>query len=345
MADDFRTATPALTPLAAELARAPYAYDFFQAARRLECEHRDAPRWGRALRPADEPVRFGQDPSVAFAPAALASFTRAEAERPARLGVRFFGAFGANGPLPLHLTDYCKQRLHHHADATLARFVDLFHHRLLSLFYRAWAESRPTVCHDRPDEDRFMVFVASAFGLGAPALRDRDAFPDHAKLYFAGRLACQARNAEGLRAMLQDFFEVPAAIEQFVGQQAEIPDEYAWHLGVAPRRGMAPMGVLGQSATLGTLVWMRQQKFRIALGPLHIGDFRRFAPGGGSLPSLVAMVRNYAGDELDWDLRLMVEHQAVQPLVLGARSQLGWNSWLVGDGEQLRDWEDLIFEP
>ena len=70
----------AVTFLAA-LADEPYRHDFYQALRRLECLHPDKPRWGRALRPGDEPVRLGQDPDLAFAPAPLASF---EAARTAR---------------------------------------------------------------------------------------------------------------------------------------------------------------------------------------------------------------------------------------------------------------------
>ncbi len=56
------------------LHREPYAYDFYQAMRRLENLHRDKPRLGEALRPADEPVRLGQEPSLSFAPAPLSAF-------------------------------------------------------------------------------------------------------------------------------------------------------------------------------------------------------------------------------------------------------------------------------
>ena len=56
----------------ADLAREPYRYDFYQTLRRLECLYGDKPRWGAALRPVDEPLRLGQDPDVAFAPAPLA---------------------------------------------------------------------------------------------------------------------------------------------------------------------------------------------------------------------------------------------------------------------------------
>ena len=73
------------------LATAPWAMGFFQALRRLEVAHRGQARLGKAARPADEPVRLGQDPSLAFAPAALSSFRAADNDggrrRPPRIGV------------------------------------------------------------------------------------------------------------------------------------------------------------------------------------------------------------------------------------------------------------------
>ena len=117
----------------AELARTPYRYDFYQTLRRLECLHADKPRWGRALRPIDEPVRLGQDPDLSFAPAPISSFAPRNAHPP-RLGVRLFGLLGPNGPMPLHVTEYARERLRHHGDATLCRFLDIVHHRFLARF-------------------------------------------------------------------------------------------------------------------------------------------------------------------------------------------------------------------
>src|SRR6478609_2460492 len=72
-----------------------------------------------------------------------------------RLYVTFGGMFGPQGPLPLHLTEYARDRIINSADPTFARFLDIFHHRMLSLVYRAWADAQPTVQFDRPESDRF----------------------------------------------------------------------------------------------------------------------------------------------------------------------------------------------
>src|SRR5688500_18030506 len=240
----------------AALAKAPYRFDFYQTLRTLECLHKDRPRWGQALRPRDEPIRLGQDPDLSFAPAPLASFETGANGAPPRLQVRLFGLFGPNGPLPVHLTEYARERLRHAADPTLSRFLDLFHHRFLSLFYRAWAQAQPHVNRDRPDADRFGGYIAAFVGLRPAAFRNRDSVPDMAKQYHVGVLMRHVRNAEGLRSVLEQFFRVPVRIEQFVMH---------W-MALAPRERtyLAREGArLGYGAVLGARVWDGQHKFRV----------------------------------------------------------------------------------
>ena len=190
-------ATDPLTFLA-ELAREPYRYDFYQTLRRMECLYAEKPRWGSALRPVDEPVRLGQDPDLAFAPAPLASLEFGKDGAPPRLQVRLFGLLGPNGPLPIHLTEYARHRLRHAGDPTLCRFLDLFHHRFIALLYRAWAQAQPHVNRDRADEDHFVTYIGAFIGIAPEPLRHRDAVPDPAKLFHAGTLVRQVRDADGL---------------------------------------------------------------------------------------------------------------------------------------------------
>lgn len=313
---------PNLLALQRALSRAPHRFGFFEALRRLENAQRDLPRLGQSARPADDPVRLGQQVSLAFAPSTLAAFTPREGQPP-RLDVFFLGLFGPNGPLPTHLSEYVHERIHNAHDPTFARFADLFHHRLLSLFYRAWALNQPAVDFDRPESSRFAACVGSLIGIGRPALRHRDALPDLAKLHFAGRLACQARNAEGLLAMLAGFFRLPVGIVEFVGEWIDVPADSVCRLGTAARTG-----ALGVSTVVGTRVWTGQRKFRLRLGPLGLADYQRFLPGGTSLPRLVAAVRNYLGDELAWDVNLVLRREELPDLRLGAPLRLGWSTWL-----------------
>lgn len=340
----------ALGALFDDLAAAPHAHDFFQALRRIECLTPMAPRLGRALRPSLEPVRLGQDPELDFAPASLVSL-RTQTHAPPRLGVRFLGLFGPQGPLPLHLTEYARERERHHADPGFARFADLFHHRLLSLFYRAWAEAQPTVHADRPGDDQFAKWVGALFGIAPAEFRGRDAVPDAAKRFHAGTLSRGVKNAEGLETVLREHLRVPVRVQSFVGHWMRLRPHDRTALGSAQG------AQLGRTAVAGSKVWDRQYKFRVCVGPLSWGEYESFLPGGSSLVVLRDWVRQFAGLERQWDLRLTLRAKDVPRARLGHRdgaasgpaTRLGLSTWLGGahtrhppaDGDR----DDLVLRP
>ncbi len=321
------------------LAKEPHKFGFFNALRALECAYRDRPRFGTSRRPREDPVRLGQLPHLEFAPTTLAAFEPRQGKKPGRLIGYFFGMFGPDGPLPLHLTEFAIQRIRFHRDATFARFIDIFHHRMISLLYRAWANARPTVSYDRPEEDRYGVYVASLIGLGMPSLRDRDAMPDRAKLFYAGHFACHARHAEGLAATLQDYFQTPARLQEFCPAWVTLPAHCRLRLG--DPQGMA---ILGQTATIGGRVWDCQHKFRVVFGPMDLSDYNRMIPSGDGLVGLTAVIRNYAGDAMDWDLNLVLKEDEVPVVKLGESGELGWTTWL-GKRRSRSDADDMIINP
>jgi type VI secretion system protein ImpH len=305
-----------------QLAERAGRMDFFQALRLLEHAHPEQPRIGAALRPRDEPVRFGQSPSLLFEPGALRSFAPADGRGKARLSVNFLGLTGPNGPLPLHLTEYARERARHHGDGTMTAFFDIFHHRVLALFYRARASAEPAISLDRPGSDRFGDYVGSLCGIGTAALRERDAIGDFAKLHFAGLLANGRRPAAGLVTILRAYYALPVRLEQFAGHWLRIPPAQRTHLG-GPELGNR----LGTSTVLGSAVWDCQHKFRLVFGPLDYADYLRLLPGAPGMGRLRAWVHQYAGLALDWAVRLVLKRQAVPPLKLGAM-QLGWTTSL-----------------
>ncbi len=330
---------PAADRFLRALAAEPWRFDLFGALRRLQCVHPDKPPLGRSRRAADDPVRFGQQPSLKFPPTSIAEFRPGGPGGPGRLLTHFFGLFGPNGALPTHVTEFVLDRRRDAGDVTFARFVDVFHHRMLCLFFRAWADAQPTVAFDRPESDRFSSFVGAVCGLGAASFRDRDAMPDLAKLHFAALLGGRTRHPEGLVAILTTFLKVPVRLRQFVGHWMALPEEYRCVLGRSPRTG-----TLGRTATIGSRVWDCQSRFGLTVGPLSLRDYLRFLPGKPSLDRLVAIVRNSVGDELDWDLRLVLKREEVPAARLDGSAGLGRTAWLLGR-PAARDADDFIFTP
>ena len=336
MAGKNRTATHYLE-LSKALQEKPYDFGFFNALRLLECAHKDKPRIGQSLRPIDDAIRLLHTPTMAFAPSTLSNFEPQTKDSPAKLSSYFFGLLGPNGPLPLHLTEHACDRSFRVRDKTFEGFLDIFHHRMLSLFYRAWANHQPTVSYDRQDADQYKTYIGSLFGLGMPSLHNRDDMPDSAKLYYAGLFSNQTRNLYGLVSILHDFFHMPVKINEFIGEWVSIPD----HCQIKLSQGVETMS-LGVDSNIGSQVWVSQLKFRLEFGPLDYKQFIDLLPGSSSLARLAAIVRNYVGDELSWDLKLLLKKDQIPTVKLDGTNKFGWTSWLHSDNRQNECEETII---
>ena len=343
MAGTARQAPDPVAPTRTELERAlreqPECFEFFEALRRLECAHPDRPRLGESAKPSEDAVRLCHTPSLSFPPQGLDRYEASSGGKPARLHGLFLGLFGPNAPLPLHLTEYALDRQRNAKDSTLIAFADIFHHRMLSLFYRAWASAQPTVQLDRPDEDRFSLYMGALVGLSTRGLSGRDALPDQYKRFFAGRLLAQARNAEGLCSLLVHFFRIPVNVIEFVASWMRLPSEAHLRLGSSP-----DMAGLGRTAVMGECVWGSQQRFRLRLGPLTRAQFNNFLPGGEALRQLVAAVKTYVGEEKAWDVQLVLKRAEVPSTKLGRGGRMGLTTWL-GEPRHDNDADHVILRP
>ncbi|HEX5421654.1 MAG TPA: type VI secretion system baseplate subunit TssG [Gammaproteobacteria bacterium] len=337
MAAAARTTAEVVEQLRA-LEEAPHGYDFFAVLRRLECLYADQPRIGEAARPADEALRLGQKPSLAFAPSALAEF-RQSSSGPSYLAAYFFGLFGPNGPLPLHLSEYAHTRELNYDDPAFRRFADIFHHRLLSLFYRAWADAQPVVSLDRPEPRRFDMYVGSLLGLAEAGQAKHGVLADEAKLAFAGRFGLATRPAEGLAGLLEEFFGFDVAVREFVGEWLRLPGRHRLVLGRD-----TDAAALGGGSVLGEAVWNCGHSFQLVCGPLRLPELKRLLPGQESLDKLRELVRSYVGDEFKWTVRLNLRRDEVPECRLGWGGQLGWTSWL-GRRTSPEDADEVVIDP
>lgn len=322
-------ATPSLI---AELFARPEAFDFFQAVRLLEraaalAGDREAVGGDRS--PERESVRFRVRPALAFATSEVVEAKRGEAGAPPELAVSFFGFVGPAGVLPQHYTELAIER-QQLRDTTLRDFLDLFHHRALSLFYRAWARSRLACAYERHlgarrGEDPFTRALLGLVGHGLGALRGRRVIDDSFLLYASGHMSSRRRTAQGLRQVVADLVRVPVRVEELVGSWLEIPPEERCALGAQDARSS-----LGAGATLGARAWDVQREVRLVLGPLSLRDFERLCPGGSGHLELASAIEAYLDLEWTCALRFVLaegESPGIRLQSVGG-ARLGFDSWL-----------------
>ena len=312
--DDTRPVSLGADHVARAVTAEPTAFGAFQLVRLIERLLPGRAPVGGWADPDDEAVRFTVPPSLAFPPAEVAELELPEDAGPdggpARLAVTFFGLTGPQGLLPHFYTQHAGARARAR-DAATVDFLDLFHHRALSLFYRAWAHPKAAVAHETGRDEWLLDHLLDAAGLGTPHLRGRLPVSDAALGYYAGLLASKSRPADGLERLVGDYFDVPAAVDQFVGQWRRVDGGGQCTLGTDDAPAVLGAGIVGDEA------WDPQARVRLRLGPLSRAQFDAFLPGGGAHAPLRALARLYADDETGVDAQLVLARDDVSPCVLG----------------------------
>lgn len=330
-----RSVPPAATANEAELSA---AYDFFELLRRLE---RRSGLFGHSGRPDREPARIGQHVRLNFATQDVVDFDDADGKQPARISVANLGLLGPEGPMPLHLTRWVLDRLSQRwfagadarqtSDTTFIDFVNVLQHRMIALFYRAWADATPAVQVERSTGGRVREMLEAMAGIGLPGTQSAEL--DMVKLRQAASLASQVDGPERLTLFLADAFKVPVRLKEFIAAWLNVPPALQTRLGGAH-------AALGRSATIGPRTFTRQSRIEVLVGPLDYADFMSFLPGTPRLHLLKRAIRDMIGEIIDVDLRVILAKAAVPPPKIGS-VQLGRNTWLArpdnsGDADEMR---------
>ncbi len=354
-------------------------FDFFQAVRILERYF--------AAREESVQLEFNSSPSLAFATHDVIEVQREKKESGelVRLLVSFMGLIGQNGVLPEHYTELLLARIDQ-KDETFAAFLDIFHNRILRLFYEVWEvdkyyvrfEANSSSCHsahisnschpvldtgsrstrsvqyskhgmdsaveprndaergmdsavkprndvERSQLDQSLQFVRAISGQ-PPVAADNEILSPDLWLYYSGLLGSQARSSEGLRLIIEDYFQVATAVSNFGGEWVRIQKHERSTLGQA----LDGHSCLGVDAVVGERVWHVQNKFEIQLGPMSYATFERLLPNGDMLKALRLLVQRFVGVEFDFSVVLLLKAASVPRCVLRKRNsmRLGWNSWL-----------------
>lgn len=301
-------------------------YSFFQLVRLLERYHQPRARVGGEGPASGEILRFRPDASLGFPASDVVSVEEIPAgeDQPARVRITtsFLGLYGSTSPLPVF---YTEEMLRRDPDEDPVRaFIDLFHHRLISLFYRCWEKYRYHIQFEGEGKDAFSRRMFGFIGLGTAGLTDRTGLPAARLIRYAGLLTQKPRSAAALEGMVSDFFGgIPVHVVQWVARWVTIQPEQRIRLGVGNNR-------LGVDASLGEKVLSRSAQFRVALGPMRYDAYLSFLPDGESFRMLNALIVLFLNDPLEFDIELQVHGEEILPLQLKSQGggRLGWTTWL-----------------
>lgn len=249
----------------------------------------------------------------------------------------FLGLLGVNGALPLHATERIAAAWRRDGDASARAFIDLFSHRMVSMFYQAWSKYRLEQSFDIQGKDgQLPLLLALAGQRGGDDI-------DHVAGYYAALLRTRPVAANSVSRMLTNHFGVPIELEPFIEAWDYIPDNQRSRLGRKIAR-------LGYGATLGGRLRRRDIHARLNLGPLDKAGLERFLPRSGGALALAKIVSLFGLSNLKIEVRLILKPSCIEPLVLASQSgqarRLGWDAFLTGrDGKVSRNTLGYLLAP
>ena len=316
-------------------------FDFFQAVRLLTLmQHERHPSTANVTQ---DVVRFSTHNSLAFPASSIASI-EPENGGPPRMTVTFLGMTGPEGALPTAYTEIAVDR-ECFGDRSFAEFLDIFNHRLIRLFFEAWKKHRFVIGYEQsqqqfvarepsrkksPIPDEFTSYLFDLIGMGTADLRNNMPVADISLLHYAGLLAQRPHSADALRALLEDYFDLPVRVQQFLGSWHDLESDELCTLGCDE-----PRSQLGFGAVAGDAVWSRQALVRIVFGPLTEKQFRGLLPDGKAFAQAAALSRWFLGSTLEFEIQPTLRRDEIPPCRLGDRTsdgaQLGWSAWLGAD--------------
>ncbi len=291
----------------------PYRYNFFKAVHLLE-SFSGGKAQGRNLSPTDDPVRFRVEPGFAFPASDISALQKNGNGHALQMTANFMGLIGPKGVLPDWYNEYA-QNLKYKKDHSLTDFLDMFHHRLISLFYLAWKKYRLTENYQPDGSDPIASAISGFVGIDDCEREADPAFLKYAKqrlTYFSGLVSRTIPAASAIETLVGHATGVQAQVEQFVERLIPIHEHDRTCLG-------KNNSTLKKDALCGRQVRDISSYFRVDLGPMSWKKYLAFQPRSRNLSMVRKLIAYIAGVEYEFEIRLILKGPEIPGLCLGGR--------------------------
>ena len=324
-----------------KLLSTPQSYDLLKAIALLDQEASQkgfSPLDTRDAQPALESkgkqtVRLFGQASLSFVPSDISSIKSSPATGEGfGLTTAVMSLAGNSGPLPLAFTEELIAR-NANQDFATRDFLDIFHHRLLRLFYLIRKRSQPGLSIQDPWQSAVPRLVGHLANLPSDnPVRSEDppvTYPRHSSF-----MAMESRSVIGLRQYLFDQLGIRFQIESFVGRWQALRGHFVNRLGASPGQAKAVEGhhaVLGHNAILGKRVMVPSHGIRLTAGPMPTQAIHQLLPGAVDYRKLKACLIQYLPSPTLVEIGLYPMRASIPrpSLATQANLRLGQTAWLV----------------
>lgn len=313
----------------------PYEFSFFQAVRLFQKLLPNGENIGSTLNPSEDPITFSGRYTYSL-PGSDIYKIHIDGTKPV-VEVNFLNLAGPHGAMPAPLSEKVIEKIRE-GDYALRDFIDIFNHRLLSIYYKVAAKYSFVLSPKNSIQTPTGHMLCAVAGLDSKHEKYLAA-STASLMQYAGILWQRPRSAAGLEQILSDYFNVPVEIEQFIGSWTNINRRQRSFIG--KRRGRNHR--LGRATFLGKRFWQAGHHFVVKVGPLTSEEFHQFIPTGAAYNEMCDMIKFYAPLELTFQLKMSLKENE-NLIALGFDNQprenrLGWTAVL---GESPVDYQVTI---
>ncbi|MDO6548650.1 type VI secretion system baseplate subunit TssG [Pseudoalteromonas carrageenovora] len=240
--------------------------------------------------------------------------------------VSFMGLTGCSGALPQFYSELVMQRLRY-KDTTMRDFYDMFNHRLISLYYRAWKKYKPSLNHVNyeKNKDPYTQILGLLSG----------GYNEH-QLHFSGLYSRKIRNAFDLKNVLSSYLGCDVSIKQMVGQWHELKAQEQTRLASqALYEGQHAR--LGVDTMIGNKVWDVSSNIEIHIKSDDPDKAKQLLPKGPLFEIANKITKDYVGNAINFRLVIESNFQNLGAAKLSKNEcQLGANSFLSVQDKKLK---------
>lgn len=291
--------------------------EVWRVERQIRSERSPYHRVGHDGWPGQELVRFRTSQHLGFGGQDVVDVQarcNTAGYRTTELAVDCLGLTGARGALPSHYTEMVLSQLKAREPA-LRDFLDLFNHRLISLFYRSWEKTQPAVHQERDEEDCFTTILK--------ALTSSKTLWE---IYYGAALARGATSATTLRAVLTDLTGMPVFIRSLQGGWQRVAREEQTRLPSQAR----PHGTFARlgDAMLGSRAWLADKGAEIIFQPRNSAQLSALLRGGRLSAAVAHMTTQLVSGPTQIRYRIRASAADIRGMRLGGDGRLGIDSFV-----------------
>ena len=268
----------------------------------------------------DKKLRFVQNASLEFPQQEFAAVNHDDAQQHMTVLTNFLGLLGATGVMPTH---YTEDLLHQLKAKNYAQkeFYDIFHQRIIELFYAADQALSPIIDADainlNPSQhSAIQHYLCDLLGI--------DYQTNHVALQHNSFYANPTPSAAKLAQILRANTLLNITVQQSMPITENIPTQYCNQLNAEKSYNM----LLNTDFVLGDRARFDHAYFLIVVTAECLNEFTRIKRDTRIMENIQHHARAYAGNAFKFNIEIQIDEREIQPMQLATSAYLGASSFL-----------------